>query len=72
MEVRPPSARVELANVVRLSMAVVIGVWLYLATDSATFRDAGNTNRHLLPFQVLVQDRPPIDQRMFRELQEGC
>jgi len=71
MEVRPPSARVELANVVRLSMAVVIGVWLYLATDSATFQDAGSANRHLLPFQVLVQDRPPIEQRMFRELQEG-
>jgi hypothetical protein len=49
----------------------VIGVWIYLATNSATFRDSGNTTRHLLPFQALIQDRPPIEQRMFRELQEG-
>jgi hypothetical protein len=71
VEVLPPSARAELGNVVRFSMVIVIGVWMVLATDSATFRDAGTSNRHLLPFQVLVQDRPPIEQRMFRELQEG-
>jgi hypothetical protein len=71
MEVQPPSARAELGNVVRFSMVVVIGVWMYLATDSAKFRDPGSTGRHLLPFQVLIQDRPPIEQRMFRELQEG-
>jgi hypothetical protein len=70
-EVQPPSARAELINVVRFGMVIVIGVWMYLATDSATFRDAGRTNRHLLPFQALIQDRPPIEQRMFRELQEG-
>lgn len=71
IEVQPPSARAELVGVVRFSMAITIGVWMYLATGSANFRDAANTNRHLLPFQTLIQDRPPIDQRMFRELQEG-
>jgi hypothetical protein len=71
VEVRPPSARAELTNVVRVGMVIVIGVWMYLATDSATFRDADNRNRQLLPFQALIQDRPPIEQRMFRELQEG-
>jgi hypothetical protein len=71
IEVQPPSARAELGNVVRFSMVVVIGVWMYLATDGATFRDARGTNRHLLPFQALIQDRPSIEQRMFRELQEG-
>ena len=70
MEVQPPSARAELVSVVRFSMVIAIGVWLYLATGSATFRDPANT-RHLLPFQSLIQDRPPIEQRMFRELQEG-
>jgi hypothetical protein len=70
VEVLPPSARAELGNVVRFSMVIVIGVWMVLATDSATFRDAG-TSKHLLPFQVLIEDRPPIEQRMFRELQEG-
>jgi hypothetical protein len=71
VEVRPPSSRVELGHVVRFSMAIVIGAWMFLATDSATFRDGASTTRHLLPFQTLIQNRPPIDQRMFRELQEG-
>jgi hypothetical protein len=71
VEVMPPSARGELGNVVRVGMVVVIGVWMFLATDSATFRDAGPSTRHLLPFQVLIQDRPALEQRMFRELQEG-
>ena len=71
VEVRPLSARAELGNVVRFSMVILIGVWMFLAADSATFRDAASTSRHLLPFQVLIQDRPPIEQRMFRELQEG-
>jgi hypothetical protein len=71
VEVMPPSARGELGNVVRVGMVVVIGVWMFLATDSATFRDAGATARHLLPFQALIQDRPALEQRMFRELQEG-
>ena len=42
VEVRPPSSRTELGNVVRFSMVVVIGIWMFLATDSATFRDAGS------------------------------
>ena len=71
IEVRPPSARTELGNVIRSSLVIVIGVWMFLATDSATFRDRESTGRHLLPFQTLIQDRPPIEQRMFRELQEG-
>ncbi|MGH9143929.1 MAG: hypothetical protein ACRD2I_22555 [Vicinamibacterales bacterium] len=71
VEVRPPSPRVEFGNVVRFSMVVLIGVWMFLATDSATFRDGDGGARHLLPFQSLIQDRPPLEQRMFRELQEG-
>ena len=71
VEVRPPSSRVELGNVVRFSMVIVIGAWMFLATDSATFRDGASATKHLLPFQTLIQNRPPIDQRMFRELQEG-
>jgi hypothetical protein len=71
IEVHPPSARTELGNVVRLSLVIAIGVWMYLAADSATVRDAGAGKRHLLPFQALIQDRPTTEQRMFRELQEG-
>jgi hypothetical protein len=71
VEVRPPSARGELANVARFAMVVVIGVWMYLATDSGPRGGGVAGTRHLLPFQTLVQDRSPSDQRMFRELQEG-
>ena len=70
VEIKPPSARVELGNVVRFGMVVLIGVWMFLAADTAS-RDGGSTTRNLLPFQALVRDRPPIEQRMFRELQEG-
>jgi hypothetical protein len=71
VEVRPPSARVELANVVRFSMVVMIGVWMFLAAGGAPFRDPGGATRHLLPFQALIDDRPALEQRTFRELQEG-
>jgi hypothetical protein len=71
VEVRPPSSRIEFGHVVRFGMVVVAGVWIFLAADSATLRDAGGGARHLLPFQALIQDRPAVEQRMFRELQEG-
>jgi hypothetical protein len=71
VEIRPPSARVELTHVVRVAMVVIAGVWLVLAADSATFGKGATATKHLLPFQRLIQDRPPIEQRMFRELQEG-
>lgn len=71
IEVRPLSARVELGNVVRFGMVIVVSVWMYLATDSGTFHGAAADRRHLLPFQALIQDRPSTEQRMFRELQEG-
>jgi hypothetical protein len=71
IEVRPPSARDELLTVLRVGMLVVIGSWMVLATDSATGREAESGVRHLLPFQALIRDRSPLEQRMFRELQEG-
>ena len=70
VEVRPLSARAELANVVRFGMVVVVGAWMFLATDGATFGTAASS-KHLLPFQQLIQDRPQTEQRMFCELQEG-
>ena len=71
IEVRPPSARDELLSVLRAGMLVLLGAGLVLATDSATFRAEDAGVRHLLPFQALIRDRPPLEQRMFRELQEG-
>ncbi len=62
------SWRDELLNVVRLSAAVVVGVWLYLA---AAGTGAGDVKKSLLPYQGLIRDRSSLEQRMFRELQEG-
>ncbi len=72
MRVEPLSAHAELRSVARTAMAIVTVALMYLITSGATLRDPGTTaNRNLLPFQVLVRDRPPTEQRMFRELQEG-
>jgi hypothetical protein len=64
------SAQAELLAVVRASMAIAIGVWMYLAVMTGV---GGTTprQRHLLPFQKVIADRAPAEQRMFRELQEG-
>ena len=71
VRVQPLSARAELAGVLRASMVIAIASWILLAAGSANFRDAGTATRNLLPFQILIRDRPSSDQRMFRELQEG-
>jgi hypothetical protein len=58
----------ELTNVVRVAAAIAIGVWIYLA---ATLTGTSTASRSLLPYQQLVRDRSSIEQRTFRELQEG-
>jgi hypothetical protein len=68
VQIEPLSMRTELGHVMRLAMAIMVGVWLYLA--SAVGGD-GTTKRNLLPFQALIESRSPVEQRMFREIQEG-
>ena len=58
----------ELANVFRSAVSIIVLVWIYLA---ATLGDGTDARRALLPYQALIQTRPTVDQRMFRELQEG-
>lgn len=58
----------EIANVLRSAVTVIVLVWIYLA---ATLGDGRDARRTLLPYQALIQGRPTVDQRMFRELQEG-
>lgn len=65
------SARAELGNVLRISMAIAVGVWMYLASAGATFQGSRSEQRNLMPFQLLIRDRPSSEQRVFRELQEG-
>jgi hypothetical protein len=69
--VRPLSARAELLIVVRVAMAIAVGVWMYLASSASTLGGSGTAKRNLLPFQKLIADRPADEQRTFRELQEG-
>jgi len=70
-QVKPPSARTELANVLCVGLVIVVAVLACLAFDSAHFRQDATSQRNLLPFQAMVQDRPSNEQRVFRELQEG-
>lgn len=62
------STRRELVHLVRVAAAIVLGVWVYLAS---ALGDSGAARRDLLPYQALIQSRPPAEQRIFRELQEG-
>lgn len=71
VRVEPLSSRAELQSVARAAMGIMTVSLMYLVATSASFRDTGAANRNLLPFQALVQERPSIEQRMFRELQEG-
>lgn len=66
------SALDELVAVIRVAMAVIFGVWLYLANQGSAdpTRDRSPI-KNLLPFQSVVLDRPPDEQRMFRSLQVG-
>jgi hypothetical protein len=58
----------ELLQIVRVGVAIVLGVWLYLAS---ALGDTRTTRNNLLPYQTVIQNRPEADQRMFRELQEA-
>jgi len=69
MQVQPLSARAELLTLVRAAMAIVAGVFIYVATTVGG--GASPSERNLMPFQKLIADRPSDEQRMFRELQEG-
>jgi hypothetical protein len=70
VEIRPPSLRDETTVVVRLAVAIAALVGFYLANTAWDTSGAPRTN-NLLPYQVLMRDRPAHEQRMFRELQEG-
>jgi hypothetical protein len=70
VEISALSARSELISVVRAGMAITACVWLYLANNP--FPAPSNAlARNLLPFQTVIQTRPPGEQLIFRELQVG-
>jgi hypothetical protein len=74
VEIRPPSVRRETLNVLKTSAAIVVLVTAYLfrpAVFGGADGSAASRPSDLLPFQSLVRDAPSVDQRTFRELQEG-
>jgi hypothetical protein len=74
VEIHPPSVRAETLNVLRASAAVVLIVAAYIFRPSFGDQSAIRGPQSpigLLPFQRLIRDASPAEQRIFRELQEG-
>ena len=76
VEIRPPSVRAETVNVLRAAAAIVLLVAAYvyrpaLGTDESPTLQSRQSSIALLPYQRLVREASPIEQRVFRELQEG-
>ena len=72
VEIIALSPRTELLAITRLALALVFGVWLYLANRPTTIggASAGSQQaKNLLPFQALIADRSAAEQKMFRALQ---
>ncbi len=63
--------RTETLNVLKASSAVVLFVAAYLLMPSSSIVDRPSSIVGLLPYQKLVRDASPVEQRTFRELQEG-
>jgi hypothetical protein len=73
VEITPPSARREAANVLRMAAVILLVTWVYLANTAAPgARRAGAVGAtDPAPFQKLFPDLDPRQQRMFRSLHEG-
>jgi hypothetical protein len=66
----PLSARAELASILRVGFGIAVGAAAYVAMSvSLLARNASDSA--LLPFQTMVQSRPEVQQRMYRELREA-
>jgi hypothetical protein len=75
VEIHPPSIRVETLNVLKASAAIVLVVSAYVFRPSFGDQSSNLQSRQspvgLLPYQQLIRDASPDEQRIFRELQEG-
>jgi hypothetical protein len=71
LEIQPPSVRAETLNVLRVAAAIVVIVAAYVFRPSIGSPTTVQPQAGLLPYQRLIRDAAPADQRLFRELQEG-
>jgi hypothetical protein len=73
IEIHPPSVRAETVNVLKAAAAIMMIVAAYIFRPSFGTSDSAirQPQLGLLPYQQLIRDAPPAEQRLFRELQEG-
>ena len=75
VRILPPSVRTETINVIKVAAAIVVVVAAYIFRPSFGAQSPDLQSRQsqmgLLPYQKLIRDAPPEEQRVFRELQEG-
>jgi hypothetical protein len=75
VQIRPPSVRTETLNVVKAAAAIAVIVAAYIFRPAFGVPTADLQSRQsqmgLLPYQRLIRDASPGEQRVFRELQEG-
>jgi hypothetical protein len=75
VRILPPSVRTETINVIKVAAAIVVVVAAYIFRPSFGVQSPDLESRQsqmgLLPYQKLIRDAPPEEQRVFRELQEG-
>jgi hypothetical protein len=71
VEIQPPSVRGETLNVLKAAGAVILIVAAYLLWPSSSIVDRSSSIVGLLPYQKPISDAAPVEQRTFRELQEG-
>jgi hypothetical protein len=70
MDITPPSARREAANVLRVAALILIATWIYLANTAAPRAELA-AGQGLVAYQKLFRNLEPREQRMFRALREG-
>jgi hypothetical protein len=70
-EIHPPSVRAETINVIKAAAAIVFVVAAYIFRPSFSAPDIAAPVAGLLPYQKLIRDASPGEQRIYRELQEG-
>lgn len=71
VQILPPSVRAETTNVIKAAAAIVFIVAAYIFRPTFGAPDVAAPVAGLLPYQKLIRDASPNEQRVFRELQEG-